>query len=233
MAYEYLLTTLPPLPEEPGSELPLTAEDLWELIKMEGGDVAEIIEFLLAALDIQNLEFLEQDKDQAVRKAVESLDTLRDQKDLPFWMRQELLAFKETDRPYRFDRLWEAYYEQLMVFLEERGAEALQEWYRWEIGLRNALVAQRARRIGVPPESYYVAPELGLKPMEYNSVFTELKEVDTEGDPFAEDRFIAGAMLEKLRLSTPEYAFDFTEITGYVIKFLIHARIAYLGKQGG
>ena len=232
MAYEYLLTTLPPLPDEPGSALPISAETLWERVKLEGEGVSEFTEFLLRVLDVQNLAFIDSNRESAIRKAVVPLDGLKDQKDLPHWMKQALVSVNDKDRPYRFDRLWEAYFEQLMGFLEEQGAETLLEWFRWEIGLRNAIVSHRARKMGISPDPYYVAPDLGLKPIEYNAVFTELKEIDTEGDPFAEDRFIAKEMLRKLQAATPEYAFDFTEIMGYVIKFLILARTAYLRKQG-
>ena len=230
MAYEYLLTTLPPLPDEPGSPLPISAGDLWEIVKLEEGDVSEVAEFLLASLDIRNLEFLERGKEGAVEEAITPADDLKGRKNLPHWMKQELSAIKDLDRTYPFDRLWEAYFEQFMAFLEERGAEELQEWVRWEIGLRNALVAHRARKMGLPADAYSVAEEIGINPVEYHSIFTELKEIETGDDPFAEDRFIASVMLRRLAAATPEYAFDFNEIIGYVIKFIILARVSYLAK---
>jgi len=230
LAYEYLLTTLPPLPDEPGSPLPISAKALWEIVKLEEGDVSEVAEFLLASLDIRNLEFLERGKESAVEEAIAPAEDLRGRKNLPHWMKLELSAIRDIDRPYRFDRLWEGYFEQLLVFLEERGAEELHEWTRWEIGLRNALVTHRARKMGIPADAYSIAEDLGINPVEYHSIFTELKEIETEGDPFAEDRFIASAMLRRLAAATPEYAFDFNEIIGYVIKFIILARVAYLAK---
>ena len=233
MAYEYLLTTLPPLPEEPGSPLPISADELWDIVKLEEGDVSEFAEFLLTGLDIQNLEFMERGRDEAALKAVNPIEDLKERKNLPFWVEQELLAVGDVDRPSRFDRVWEAYFEQLFVFLEDRGTEALQEWFRWEIGLRNALVAHRAKKVGIAAEDYFVAADLGLKPIEYHSIFAEFKEIDTDGDPFAEDRFLASVMLQRLKAVSPGYAFDFTEIMGYVIKFVTLARVAYLMKQGG
>ena len=233
MAYEYLLTTLPPLPDAPGSPLPISADELWDIVKLEEGDVSEFTEFLLTGLDIQNLEFMERGRDGAARKAVSPIEELKERKNLPFWVAQELTAYGDADRPCRFDRVWEAYYEEFMVFLEDRGAEELQEWFRWEIGLRNAVVAQRAKKLGLPAEGYFVAADLGFKPTEYNAIFAELKEIETAGDPFAEDRFIASATLQRLKTVSPEYAFDFSEIMGYVIKFVILARVAYLMKQGG
>jgi len=230
LAYEYLLTTLPPLPDEPGSPLPISAGDLWEIVKLEEGDVSEISEFLLASLDIRNLDFLERGKEGAIEEAITSADDLKGRKNLPHWMKQELSAIKDLDRTYPFDRLWEAYFEQFMAFLEERGAEELQEWVRWEIGLRNALVAHRARKMGLPADAYTVAEDLGINPVEYHSIFTELKEIETGDDPFAEDRFIASVMLQRLAAATPEYAFDLNEIIGYVIKFIILARVSYLAK---
>ncbi|MDP2644347.1 MAG: hypothetical protein Q8P24_05370 [Desulfobacterales bacterium] len=222
MAYEYLLTALPPLPDQPGSALPISAETLREMIKFEEHELSEFTEHLLRAIDVQNLEFFDLDKEHATRKATEPVEGIRDQKDLPAWMKQGLVATS--------DIVLDAYFKQLMAFLEERGAEELMEWFRWEIGLRNALVGHRARKIGIPPDPYYVAPDFGLKSIEYTSVFNDLKELDPQAEPFAEDRFIAQVMLGRLKSATPEYAFDFTEIIGYVIKFLILARVEYLSE---
>lgn len=71
------------------------------------------------------------------------------------------------------DRVWEAYFRLADATATRLGSQLLADWVRFEVSLRNALVTARAKRLGLEPASYLVAPDLSTADDDFEAVVSE------------------------------------------------------------
>ena len=234
MAYEYLFSALPPLPERPGGRVEISGRGLCGMLRSEGS-VAEALGLaILMAMDLKALERMELGAEPG-ETALFSAEDLKDRGQLPFWLRQALEE-EEIKRGegggLPFDYVWSIYYQQLAQLAQDTGCRFLGHWVAWDVGLRDALAAYRARNLGVDPEEAVSGTGLGLSEEEFRPVIEALvsiKERD-RGRWQDMDRLVATHRLDYAKRVAPSYTFDLDELVCYVVSFIVLRECMYLGR---
>jgi len=185
--YYFLSSLIPPLPTVLGEKLPLTFVEFSGIIRrnIEPEDVP-VIESLLLAIDVTNFENFLQNRSIFIEGGVLSQEDLERKKNLPLFF-QIFLDEKDRGirRPYLFDVLWERYYAYAYSLAQERDCRFLMDFLSWEIGLRNHLVAVRAKEKGVEVGDYLILPQIG-----YHDLSHFVNQVKSQKNPLAAERLI-------------------------------------------
>lgn len=91
--------------------------------------------------------------------AVFSIQQVRNESPLPEFLASAPEA-GEGSRLGVSDRLWDAYFRYVAEVGQRLGSRFLAAWVGYEVALRNALVAARAKRLGLDEADYLVAADL-------------------------------------------------------------------------
>jgi hypothetical protein len=158
--FYYLVTSLPALGAL-GSAPPLSPRGLLERLDAAPLDLATAI-FLPDDL-LQRESFLA-GRREPFEPAVLTSEQIRGEAPLPALLDPHSPA---KTRAVAADAVWEACYAHAAAMARRHASRLLAEWVRYEVGLRNALAADRARLLGLDPESWLVARELGAPQEEF------------------------------------------------------------------
>jgi len=145
MAFEFLFSSLPALPDDAGGPLSLTPAKLASMCAEEGGIAARLARGILIAFDVTALEMIGFGLDP-FDMAIFTEEELTERAGFPEWLVRAL----DSDGGgyhYTFDRVWEAYYRELARLARETGSKFLKKWVSWEVGLRNEIAKLRAARV--------------------------------------------------------------------------------------
>ena len=151
----YLITSLPALGEL-GTPAPITPAQLLEHVQDSPGRA--LIETILLSDDLVQREALLAGEIDRVDPAVLTEAQLRGEQLLPAPLLVE--ATDSSARRVVVDSLWAAYFRHATEAARRHGGRFLGEWAAFEVALRNALAAERARVLGLEPAPYMVAVEL-------------------------------------------------------------------------
>ncbi len=161
--YYFLASVLPVMPAGLGEKLPHPFTEIAGTIQrnIEPGD-ASLVQSVLFSIDVANFEAIHQDRDVFIEGGTLMREEIESKRNLPLFMRSFL---DEKDRgirrPYVFDVLWERYYAYAYSLAQEMGCRFLIDYLGWEIGLRNQLVALRAKEKREEAEDYILLPHVG------------------------------------------------------------------------
>ncbi len=158
----FLLATLPALGDL-GCAPPV---GLAELLDHAGdaGRTNRLLAALLLADDLVQREAFLAGEIVDVEPVVLSEEAIRNQAGLP----EYLLSLDEPrDGTAEADTVWEAYFRYLTQLGLREGNSLLPRWVSFEVGLRNALVGERARRLGLNEADYLVAEDLAEQDQDY------------------------------------------------------------------
>jgi len=193
--YYQLMTMLPALPETPEAP-PMALAEIWPLVRqsMEGSDMQgamAVMEFL----DCRNLESILQGHDAFDERAPRPRQELEEREDLPEYMNEFLQTWDSgaAAGPYAFDELWRAYFANLWEQGAVLGSRFLQDWATWETTMRNALVRDRAARLGWEVEPRLLEPRHGEP-----SVGALVMQVREAADPLTGKRLLDMARLDAI-----------------------------------
>lgn len=228
MAFEYLFTTLPPLPEDPGGRVTLEPSRLASLCDEEGGFAAMLVRAILMRFDIKALERMGFGSKPS-ETAVLSEKELEERSSFPKWL-DKALASEVSDKAYEFDRVWDAYFRELKSLAVQSGSKFLRRWVSWEVGLRNAVAEIRAGRAGMDSAGFIVEGISDEHPAIYRPMIDSLVSfMDSGFDSWREmDRLMSALMLEKARTLAPAYTFNTDELLSYAVQFVILRGGSYL-----
>ncbi|MFH1830142.1 MAG: hypothetical protein ABH871_05135 [Pseudomonadota bacterium] len=244
MAFEYLFTSLPALPRDPGGAVSLSAAKLASLCSDEGGTAALLTRALLFSFDIKALEQIEFGVDPS-ETALFDEKQLRQRENMPHWLKSALDS-DGSAYSYPFDRVWEAYFRRLMKLACSLRSQFLMEWVSWEVGLRNALAAHRAMRhkaLGEPLQIKDISKEYAYEFRPVIDTLISLVESGAGPEPFdfaqgklhrrvdsykEMDRTVNMLKLAKARDIAPEYTFNLDELLSYVVQFSVIKQGGYL-----
>lgn len=165
----YLLTSLPPLGGL-GSEPPLRLEDFLDHLA-DAPKPRREAEALFLGEDLRQREAILAGEIDQAEPAVLTNAQLRGEQPLP-----AMLAIPEEGEPagaavLAVDAVWAAYFRHVADL--GRSSAFLAEWVRYEVGLRNALAAARAKALELDAQRYLVAPDLALPEAEFAAVLSE------------------------------------------------------------
>jgi hypothetical protein len=185
--YYFLVSLIPPLPTVLGEKAPLPFSEISRIVRrnIEPED-APLVESLLLAVDVTNLENLHQGRSVFLEGGVLTQEEIERKKNLPLFI-QVFLEEKDRgiSRPYVFDALWEKYYAYAYALAQEKDCRFLVDYLSWEIGLRNQLVMIRAKEKEVEAGGYFILPQAG-----YRDLSALVTQVKSQKNPLMAERLI-------------------------------------------
>ena len=230
MAFEYIFTALPPLPREPGGKVELAASELAAMCGGEDEGVRLLTRCILMEFDIRAIERMRAGGTPG-ETALFSDGELREGGRLPTWLVGSLAESGELAAgEYDFDRVWRAYFAELMRTAESCGSAFLARWVAFDAGLRFAIAAHRAAELkGHVPTCERGEPCYG-SPYSYRRVIDELIAWEERGETSwrDRDRFVAQTRLAMVRDMSCDYAFDLNELLAYIVRFTVLKQSMYL-----
>lgn len=220
--YEYLLSALPSL-DPIGSIPPLSKSDLLEQVINSKGPV-RTVELILLSDDLMQYqallaEELERDK---IDLAVLSLDKGQEEAVLPdFLLPKETAEGPEQEKEGErtsVDAIWARYFRHTASAAKRAASSFLKTWVGFEVGLRNALVVARSRRLELDPAAYMVAPELADKDADYSHIVSAWSSAP---DPLTALEVLDKARWEWLEEHGGWYSFSAREIEVYAARLVL------------
>ncbi|MBT3181526.1 MAG: hypothetical protein HN337_03340 [Deltaproteobacteria bacterium] len=230
MAYEYLFSALPVLPERLGDKVSIEPRELWQIVKAEGGVCEFLSQAILYANDIKSLERSSMGL-EAQDGAIHSKEELQDKSQLPSWLHSSLMAIEREKGGYEFRKVWTSYYENLFAVADLCGCSFLNEWTCWDLGFRDALAQFRAHLEYVDVSYDGIDYFEGHPPAsEYKPIVEALVSLKERGsDQWRDmDKLIGKNRIEKARQLAPGYQFDLNELISYVIQYTVFKEFEYL-----
>jgi hypothetical protein len=119
------------------------------------------------------------------------------------------------------DIIWRRYFFHAAGMAERLGSRFLADWAAYEVGLRNAMVRDRAETLGLDARSYLVAEELERPDEAFNR---ELDEWKRAPDPLAGLEALERIRWQWLTDHEPWYSFGDDEVVAYGAKLLVLLR---------
>lgn len=219
----YLLSVLPGL-EDPGSTPPMTlSRFLAHVADAEGNCV--LVEAVLSGDDLLQFQAYSTEEITEVEPAVLSAEQIRGEAPLPEYLWEP--SREDEGSPY-VDRLWAAYYRYAAEVAGQQHSEFLQLWIQYEVGLRNALVTARAKSLGLDPQDYLVAEELGAVQEDFS---TAVSEWQAASDPYNGQRVLDDIRWNWLIEHDGWFTFADDELAAYGAKLMLLHRWHRLSGQ--
>jgi hypothetical protein len=220
--HAYLLSFLPSL-EPIGSVPPLSKSDLLEQVTNSQGPV-RTVEMLLLSDDLMQYQALlaeEVQKDQ-IDLAILSLDKAEDETVLPDFLlpkeaAERIEGEKENER-VSVDQIWARYFRHAASVAKRTRSRFLKAWIGFEVGLRNALVTARSRKLELDPAAYLVAPELADQGTDYNPIVSAWSGAS---NPQTAMEVLDKARWDWLEAHEGWYSFYACEIEAYAAKLVL------------
>ncbi len=152
--YYFLLSHLPALPELGGAPVIQPAE----LRRHAQADrpAGEVVDAILLEQDLLSREAALAGEIADPQPVVLSPEQVRGEQPLP----AALAAPEGPRRRIPADLTWEAYYRHVRRLGERCRCGFLRQWVGFEVALRNALAAERARALELEPADYLLAADL-------------------------------------------------------------------------
>ncbi len=214
--YYYFLTSLPPLPEL-GEPAPIGLADLAERARHEEG-LGPVLDAVLLEHDLLARQGALAGQEELPEPVVLQADQLRGEAPLP-----EALQPPETqsERAIAADAVWERWFRHVQEVADSHDSEFLREWVGFEVALRNALVAARAKVLEVVPEDYFVAPELANASAPVERIVADWA---AAGDPLQAQRALDEGRWAWLTEHSAWYSFSIDEAAAYARRLLLVER---------
>ena len=220
----YLLTTLPPLGDLGGSP-PLRPEQLLELL----GDAPsrELAEMIFLGDDLLQRDSLLAGREREVQPAVLSAEQLRDAQPLP-----DYLAAEAEEQPPRVvtDMTWAAYFRHAANVALRHKSGFLAAWVAFEVALRNALAAERAKALDLEPGDYLVATDLAGPDEDLAGLVSEWSNAP---DPLAALQILDRARWLWMQERDRWFSFADDELAAYAAKLMLLNRWDRLSDADG
>jgi hypothetical protein len=216
MRSRYDITALPSLGEL-GSDPPLTGDELLNRVA-DRAHVRPLVEMLFLEDDLLQRESFLAGQSEDIHPVVLTPDQVRSEVPLPPWLE---LVSPEGAVLLEVDRLWDAYFRLADRVARREQSRFLIEWVAFEVGLRNALVSVRARRLELNPRQYLVAEELGLQ----ESVFAgTVAEWGAAVHPLAGLQVLMAAKWDWVGQHDAWFSFSNDEFAAYAARLILLAR---------
>ncbi|OHB73333.1 MAG: hypothetical protein A2Z25_00320 [Planctomycetes bacterium RBG_16_55_9] len=220
--YEYLLSFLPSL-EPIGSIPPMSKSAFLEHVIESKGPV-HTVEMLLLSDDLMQYQALlaeEVEKDR-IDLAILSLDKGEDEAVLPDFLlpdeKSEAAEEGKENERLPIDAIWARYFRHAASVAKREPSRFLKDWVGFEVGLRNALVTARSRKLDLDPAAYLVAPELGDKDVDYSHVISAWS---SAADPQMAMEVLDRARWDWLEEHGGWFSFSTREIEAYAAKLVL------------
>ena len=216
----YLLSALPSLVDL-SAPPPLTCRNLLELVQGAGRPQALVETVFLSDDLLQRDALLAREIDQA-EPTVLTVAQVSDEEPLPDY----LGGHDEAPRRIAADAIWENYFRHAADLARCMDSKFLASWIAYEVALRNAVAAARAKALGLEASDYLVAED--LSPADDLSAVTS--EWASAPDPFAGLRILDTARWHWIVEHDAWFSFGDDELGAYAAKLMLLVRWARLSE---
>jgi len=220
-SYYFLLTSLPPLPDL-GGRPALTLAELQERAAPHG-PAARAVDAVLLEADLLTRESILAGQTETGEAAVLSAEQARGEQPLP-----EYLTGDAEGRRSPTDAMWEAYYRHVAAEAAATGCEFLRRMVGFEVSLRNALAAERARVLQLEPSDQVVAGDLVGPDARVDEIVTAFA---SASDPLRALRAVDEARLAWVETQSRYFSFSLDEVAAYARGLVLAVRWATLADQ--
>ena len=225
----YLITSLPPLGEL-GTAPPLGLADLLAHVRDSAGP-GTLVQIVLLGDDLLQRQAYLAGEIKEVAPAVLTAGQVRNEEPLPDDLagpEQPLSPLADTDA------VWANYFRRAAEMAARRRSDFLAAWTGYEVAMRNALAAERAKALGLEAEQYMVAADLGRPDANFEALLSEW----AAADPLAGLRVLDRARWAWIDEHDAWFSFADDEVAAYAARLaLLHRwhRLsqAVQARQGG
>lgn len=216
--YDFLLSALPGL-DTFGANPPMGKLDLLDRLSEANGPVQTVNVLLLMDDLIQREAVIagELPGDQAEFCVLSEVDA-DNMPVLPTFLLPESGAQEQDDARLNIDALWGAFFRHAWATARRSGSAFLKAWVKFEVGLRNALVAARAHTLDLDPTAYLVAPELADSDVDYSGIIAAWSAAP---DPLSALESLDKARWEWMEENGKWYSFQAQELEAYAAKLVL------------
>jgi hypothetical protein len=151
--------------------------------------------------------------------AVFSLQQAKDEEPLPRFLKPEREdPGASSDNPIAVDPIWKNYFQYAIEIGRSAHSPFLQDWVRFEVGVRNALARLRAGALDLDPGPYMVAQELGHPEFPFESI---LADWTAAPNPLKALEALDRARWNWVTEREGWYSFRDDEVTAYTVKTIL------------
>ena len=213
-ARHFYITMLPALGGL-GSSPSMKLADLLEHVE-ESRQWHEQLEALVLLDDLLQREALLAGETDEVEPSVLSLQQAQGEAPLPEALDAPAAADQTT--ALEADLLWERYFRYAHQLARSRSSRFLTQWVEFEVALRNALAAARARRLGLEESDYQVAADLAHSDRDLSPVLSEWEAAPT---PLAGLRVVIRARWSWVDRHDSWFSFSVDELLAYAARVML------------
>ena len=160
--------------------------------------------------------------------AVLTVQQAHNESPLPDCLAGEAEEDANASRGLAVDRLWERYFRYVASLAERLKCQFLADWVRYEVTLRNALAANRAKRLGLEAADYLVAADLGW---EGDSLAEVVAEWSSSATPLAGQQVLLRARWSWLAANDAWFSFRDDELAAYAARLMLLHQWARITNQ--
>jgi hypothetical protein len=209
----YLITSLPRLGDL-GTPPPMTLRDLLEHVAIAPVAAQAVATVLLSDDLMKRQAVLAGETDQA-EAVLLTADQLRDRQPLPEFL---VGPARETADVATVDAVWAAYFHHAAAVARQVGSRFLAAWVGYEVALRNALAAARAKALALDVADYLVATDLAATEEDLAAVVNDWAAAP---DPLAGLRVLDAARWDWLMRHDAHFSFQDDELIAYAAKLVL------------
>jgi hypothetical protein len=211
----YLVTSLPGLGDL-GTVPPMTLGDLLERVA-EARTAAAAVAVVVLGDDLMKRQAVLSGEAEQVEAVILTADQLHDRQPLPDVLVAPVRE-AEAGPVATVDAVWAAYFRHAAAVAGRVGSRFLARWVGYEVALRNAMAAARARALDLETAAYLVATDLAATDEDLSSVVAEWAAAP---DPLAGLRVLDAARWDWLARHDAHFSFQDDELTAYAAKLVL------------
>ena len=215
--YFFTITALPSMVDLGGAP-PMSLAELGELVADDAGSAKTLIDVIALGDDLLQREAILAGEIEQASPTVLTAEQLRDEQPLPDYL-TESQDVSPTQIPA--DALWGAYYSYAARTAARSNSRFLADWVNYEVTLRNAIAAARAKTLQLEPDDYMVTPELGEQIEDMNSLVNEWS---AAADPLIALGVLDRARWQWLADNDRWFSFNQDELAAYAAKLTLLTR---------
>ncbi|MDA3864970.1 MAG: DUF2764 family protein [Deltaproteobacteria bacterium] len=215
MKYYRLMTSLPPVKGDlKSTSIPSLSKITHQIFSEVGGRDKDLVSSILWFVDTANAEAILFEKDFFRKSGTLSREDFENKLDLPPFL-DNIFRMEQgvVQKEILLKKLWESYFNALIEISRKYNSKFLQGYTEMEIGLRNAVAAARAKKLGIEEGKIQIFN--GKNSFQYGSLVLRASE--------AKDPQERELVIDKARLAY------YLELEG-IDPFSIDAVLAYLAK---
>ncbi|HPQ69808.1 MAG TPA: DUF2764 family protein [bacterium] len=211
----YLITSLPTLPSL-GEKPPLHPAQMQSLVDDEP-PLRTVVDTLFLEQDLLHRQSILAGEKIAASPLVLSEEQMNGEAPLPV----DFTPAETEHRVFAADLLWSTYFQRADLLAGMLACPFLQRWACFEVSLRNAVAAERARKLALSPDEYFVAEHLTESTAFIDGLVASWTAAD---NPLSAARALDQGRWEWLQANGGWFSFSIDEVAAYARALLLLAR---------